>query len=60
MLELRATAVRWWPGGQWTPIVGERPVTVAIAEGAVVDTSLARGARESLTPCAAGALCRPW
>ena len=40
MLELRATAVRWWPGGQWTPVVGERPVTVAIAEGAVVDTSL--------------------
>ena len=40
MLELRATAVRWWPGGQWTPVVGERPVTVAIAEDAVVDTSL--------------------
>jgi hypothetical protein len=40
MFELRATAVRWWPDGQWTPVVGERPVTVAIAEGAAVDTSL--------------------
>ena len=39
-LELRATAVRWWPGGQWTAIVGERPVTLAISAGAVVDTSL--------------------
>ena len=39
-LELRATAVRWWPGGQWTSIVGERPVTLAISAGAVVDTSL--------------------
>ena len=35
------TAVRWWPGGQWTSVVGERPVTVAIGAGAAVDTSLA-------------------
>ena len=41
LLELRATAVRWWPGGEWTPVIGERPVTLAIAPGAVVDTSLA-------------------
>ena len=39
-LELRATAVRWWPGGKWTPVVGERPVTLDVAEDAVVDTSL--------------------
>ena len=29
-LELRATAIRWWPGGRWTSVVGERPVTVTI------------------------------
>jgi hypothetical protein len=40
-LELRATAIRWWPGGQWTSVVGERPVTVTIGQGAAVDTSLA-------------------
>ena len=39
-IELRATSVRWWPGGQWTPVVGERPVTLAVAKGAVVDTEL--------------------
>ena len=32
--------MRWWPGGQWTPVVGERPVTLAVAKGAVVDTEL--------------------
>ena len=32
--------MRWWPGGQWTPVVGERPVTLAVAKGAVVDTAL--------------------
>ncbi len=35
-----ATSVRWWPGGQWTPVVGERPVTLAVAKDAVVDTAL--------------------
>ena len=40
MLELRATSVRWWPGGKWTPVVGERPLTLRLAQGAVVDTSL--------------------
>lgn len=39
-LELRATSVRWWPGGKWTPVVGERPVTLAVSKTAVVDTML--------------------
>jgi hypothetical protein len=38
--ELRATSVRWWPGGKWTPVVGERPVTLGVAKAAVVDTTL--------------------
>jgi hypothetical protein len=40
-LELLVTSVRWWPGGRWTPVVGERSVSLAIASDAVVDTSLA-------------------
>jgi len=40
-LELLVTSVRWWPGGKWTPVVGERGVTLSIAPDAVVDTSLA-------------------
>ena len=40
-LELRVTAVRWWPGGKWTSTVGERGVTLGIAPDAVVDSSLA-------------------
>ena len=40
-LELRVTAVRWWPGGRWTPVVGERGVTLSMAPDAVVDSSLA-------------------
>ena len=40
IFELRATSVRWWPGGKWTPLVGERPLTLRLAQGAVVDTSL--------------------
>jgi len=39
-LELRATQVRWWPGGRWTPVVGERTVQLAVAPGAEVDSSL--------------------
>ena len=39
-LELRATAVRWWPGGRWTPLVRERLLTFGVAETAVVDQSL--------------------
>jgi hypothetical protein len=40
-LELAVTAVRWWPGGQWTPVVGTRSVTLALAPSAVVDSALA-------------------
>jgi hypothetical protein len=40
MLELRATHVRWWPGGRWTPLVGERTVELAVGAGAEVDTTL--------------------
>jgi hypothetical protein len=40
-LELLVSSVRWWPGGKWTPVVGERGVTLSIASDAVVDTSLA-------------------
>ncbi len=40
-LELAVTAVRWWPGGQWTPIVGTRSVRLALAPSAVVDSGLA-------------------
>jgi hypothetical protein len=40
MLELRATSVRWWPGGKWTPVVGERPLALAVGNAAIVDTSL--------------------
>ena len=55
MLELRATAVRWWPGGQWTPVVGERPVTLAIARRRRGRHVARRGAREPLAARAAGA-----
>jgi hypothetical protein len=40
MLRLRATAVRWWPGGQWTSLVQDRVVTLKVAGGASVDDSL--------------------
>jgi hypothetical protein len=40
-LELLVTSVRWWPGGRWTPVVGERGVTLSIAPDALVDTTLA-------------------
>jgi hypothetical protein len=40
-LELLVTSVRWWPGGKWTPLVGERDVTLSVAPDAAVDTSLA-------------------
>ncbi len=39
-LELAVTSVRWWPGGQWTPVVGTRPVRVSLASSAVVDSML--------------------
>jgi hypothetical protein len=40
-LTLRASAVRWWPGGQWTSLVRDRNVELAIGPGAVVDSTLA-------------------
>jgi hypothetical protein len=40
MLELRTTHVRWWPGGRWTPVVGERTLELAVGAGAEVDTTL--------------------
>jgi hypothetical protein len=40
MLRLRATAVRWWPGGQWTSLVRDRVVTLEVAADASVDDSL--------------------
>lgn len=39
-LELAVTSVRWWPGGQWTPVVGTRSVRVSLASSAVVDSTL--------------------
>jgi hypothetical protein len=40
-LRLRATAVRWWPGGKWTSLVRDRVVTLAVAGSAEVDDTLA-------------------
>jgi Peptidase family M23 len=39
-LTLRASAVRWWPGGRWTSLVRERPIELAIGTGAEVDRTL--------------------
>jgi Peptidase family M23 len=39
-LTLRASAVRWWPGGRWTSLVRERPIELAIGQGAEVDSTL--------------------
>jgi hypothetical protein len=39
-LELAVTSVRWWPGGQWTPVVGTRSVKVSLASSAAVDSTL--------------------
>ena len=40
LLRIRATAVRWWPGGQWTSLVRDRVVTLGVASDASVDDSL--------------------
>jgi hypothetical protein len=40
MLRLRATAVRWWPGGQWTSLVSDRVVTLEVADDAEIDDTL--------------------
>jgi hypothetical protein len=39
-LTIRATAMRWWPGGRWTPL-GPRDVEVAIGPATRVDRELA-------------------
>ena len=38
---LRASAVRWWPGGEWTSLVRDRNVELAVGPGALVDSTLA-------------------
>ena len=40
-LTLRASAVRWWPGGRWTAIAA-REVELAIGKGAAVDATIAK------------------
>ncbi len=39
-ITIRASAVRWWPGGRWTSLVRERVVELAVAKGADVDRTL--------------------
>ena len=39
-LRIRASAVRWWPGGQWTSLVQDRLLTLRVASGANVDETL--------------------
>ena len=39
-ITIRASAVRWWPGGRWTSLVRERVVELAVAQGAEVDRTL--------------------
>ena len=49
----RATEVRWWPGGKWTP-VGPRLVEVALRKGAVVDKTLAGAVAATATRTLSG------
>jgi hypothetical protein len=39
-LRLRATAVRWWPGGKWTSLVRDRLLTLRVSGAASVDETL--------------------
>ena len=39
-ITVRASAVRWWPGGRWTSLVRERTVELSVANGAEVDRTL--------------------
>lgn len=39
-LTLKVSAVRWWPGGRWTP-VGSRVVKLGVAKAASIDATLA-------------------
>ena len=54
LLRIRVTAVRWWPGGQWTSLVRDRVVTLKVAGDASVDESLAARARGAGLRNAAG------
>jgi hypothetical protein len=46
-IQLRASAVRWWPGGQWTSLVQDRLLTLNVADGASVDGTLVSALRAS-------------
>jgi hypothetical protein len=46
-IQLRASAVRWWPGGQWTSLVQDRLLTLKVADGANVDDTLVGPLRAS-------------
>jgi hypothetical protein len=48
-LRIRASAVRWWPGGQWTPLVRDRLITLKVSGGADVDDSLVAALQASQT-----------
>ncbi len=39
-LRIRASAVRWWPGGRWTSLVQDRVIEVGVANGATIDETL--------------------
>jgi hypothetical protein len=49
-LRSRATSVRWWPGGQWTPSSADRVVTLVVAGDASVDRQLVVGAPGARAP----------
>ena len=56
-ITIRASAVRWWPGGRWTSLVRERVVELAVAQGADGRQDARRRAREPGAPrrCSRGA-----
>ena len=52
-ITIRASAVRWWPGGRWTSLVRERVVELAVARGRRGRQDAHRRAREPGAPRAA-------
>ena len=52
-ITIRASAVRWWPGGRWTSLVRERVVELAVAQGAEVDKTLVAALESPEPPVAA-------
>ena len=52
-ITIRASAVRWWPGGRWTSLVRERVVELAVAKGAEVDRTLVAALESPEPPLAA-------